>query len=521
LVSSYGRAATKYEDPYWVGEVDVDLQLPNVVTGTPIRLADRTPAGNKTASSSIVTLYFEPGMEGVRTALFHLCDGICDTDGDGLNDEDERLIHGTDSYENDTDSDGLLDGHEVQTYATNPLEPDSDGDGLQDEEEINTHATDPLDWDTDGDGLADSAEINVYLTDPLDADTDGDGFEDGEEVSAGSDPGDRFATPPADFEGSLILRTFANDQTAGAQFPFDQRFFIARPLGARCNPANGGATCGTETLQEGVPFEGSGSLQLARELYPFGIHFPRSALKATATGSLPQYSLYDYISTHASGVRNENGFFGPGFGPGKRTVTFTGAGGPAARVAVNPGANQFGGTMRLLGAMGAKRAHEHRNKVSVGAGLSSFGVLGSECTITCYATGAQSNFQYPRYRTIMGRGTTAYITTLGLPWTTGTVSIKATAGPFPTLFRRSGYDRRTANGLGTIQLVAPQLVKWEYPDRSAPWDRHTGAIGILRIKFVPEPSGWAMLAAGLGVLGVLYRLQITRYRSRSALHRVD
>jgi hypothetical protein len=100
----------------------------------------------------------------------------------------------------------------------------------------------------------------------------------------------------------------------------------------------------------------------------------------------------------------------------------------------------------------------------------------------------------------MGKATTAYITTLGFPWTTGTVSITATAGPFPTLFRRSGYDQRTAKGLGTIQLVAPHLVKWNFPDRSGPWDRHTGAIGVLRIKFVPEPSGWVMFAVGVGFL---------------------
>jgi hypothetical protein len=42
------------------------------------------------------------------------------------------------------------------------------------------------------------------------------------------------------------------------------------------------------------------------------------------------------------------------------------------------------------------------------------------------------------------------------------------------------------------------------PGRDAPWDRHTGAIGILRIKFVPEPAGPAMLAAGVGLLTVLY-----------------
>jgi hypothetical protein len=89
----------------------------------------------------------------------------------------------------------------------------------------------------------------------------------------------------------------------------------------------------------------------------------------------------------------------------------------------------------------------------------------------------------------MGKATTAYITTLGLPWTTGMVSITATAGPFPTLFQRTGYDHRTSMGLGTIQLVAPQLVRWDFPNRSGPWDRHTGAIGILRIKFAPEPSG--------------------------------
>jgi hypothetical protein len=252
-------------------------------------------------------------------------------------------------------------------------------------------------------------------------------------------------------------------------------------------------------------------VDLNRGLSPPGFGLPASAVRATATGSLPQYTPYNYISTHASNVRNRHyrGDFGPGFGPGKRTVTFPAGTGPGARVAITPGANQFGGTMRLLGAMGAKRAHVYKNKIFVGTGLSSFGVLGSECTITCYATGAQSNFQYHQYQTAMGKATTAYITSLGLPWTTGEVSITATAGPFPTLFRRTGYDHRTAKGLGTIQLVAPQLVRWEFLDRDAPWDRHTGAIGILRIKFVPEPSGWGVLVIGMG-LWIVLRLRSSR-----------
>ncbi len=51
---------------------------------------------------------------------------------------------------------------------------------------------------------------------------------------------------------------------------------------------------------------------------------------------------------------------------------------------------------------------------------------------------------------------------------------------------------------------------WDFPDRRGSWDRHTGAIGILRIKFVPEPSGWVMLVAGVGFLMVLYWRQSRR-----------
>ena len=99
----------------------------------------------------------------------------------------------------------------------------------------------------------------------------------------------------------------------------------------------------------------------------------------------------------------------------------------------------------------------------------------------------------------------AAITAWGFPWTTGMVTITATDGFFPTLFQRTGFDNRTSMGLGTVQLVAPLLVKWDFPGRDASWDRHTGAIGILRIKFVPEPATWPMVVAGAAFLGALYR----------------
>jgi len=77
-----------------------------------------------------------------------------------------------------------------------------------------------------------------------------------------------------------------------------------------------------------------------------------------------------------------------------------------------------------------------------------------------------------------------------------------------TPFRRKGYDNRTTYGAGTIQLVTPQLARWNFPDRDAPWDRHTGAIGILKLTFfVPEPSRWLLLGVGLGFLGALFRVR--------------
>jgi hypothetical protein len=42
---------------------------------------------------------------------------------------------------------------------------------------------------------------------------------------------------------------------------------------------------------------------------------------------------------------------------------------------------------------------------------------------------------------------------------------------------------------------------------SSGWGADVGAIGILRIKFVPEPSGWVVLVTGIGLLVVLYRVR--------------
>ncbi len=139
---------------------------------------------------------------------------LADSDGDGLSDGDEVLMHHTHPLRADTDGDGLGDGVEINTHGTSPLLGDSDGDHMPDAWEL-LHALDPLtpggddDVDSDGlanareyfhgtlpgnpdsdaDGLADGLEVDVHKTKPLVKDTDLDGVWDGEEaLTLGSNP---------------------------------------------------------------------------------------------------------------------------------------------------------------------------------------------------------------------------------------------------------------------------------------------------------------------------------------------
>lgn len=69
----------------------------------------------------------------------------------------------------------------------NPEGLDSDNDGISDDNEILVTGTDPEDADSDDDGLGDGVEVMNRMN-PLDPDMDRDGLSDGEEVARGSDP---------------------------------------------------------------------------------------------------------------------------------------------------------------------------------------------------------------------------------------------------------------------------------------------------------------------------------------------
>lgn len=159
-----------------------------------------------------------------------------DTDGDGLSDEVETDVVGTDPFDADTDDDGLSDGIEeqdgdgvVDASETDPLDPDTDDDGLLDGSEdanqngvVDVSETDPRDKDTDGDALQDGTESGLAApeamtgtdpgvfvpdsnpgstTDPLDPDTDGDGAADGVEDANQNGRVDAGETDPNVFDG--------------------------------------------------------------------------------------------------------------------------------------------------------------------------------------------------------------------------------------------------------------------------------------------------------------------------------
>ncbi len=105
-----------------------------------------------------------------------------DTDGDGIKDGIElHYTYNTNPLSADTDSDGVRDWDEI-VAGTDPLvannvpapapepapgeRPDRDGDGLFDDDETNVYGTNPDVFDSDGDGDSDGLEV-YNGTDPL------------------------------------------------------------------------------------------------------------------------------------------------------------------------------------------------------------------------------------------------------------------------------------------------------------------------------------------------------------------
>ncbi|MBI2041459.1 MAG: hypothetical protein HYT20_00380 [Candidatus Nealsonbacteria bacterium] len=144
-----------------------------------------------------------------------------DDDNDGLTDGQEIAL-GTDSLDPDSDGDRVRDGIDIfpldakewrdsdQDGLGDNQDSDNDNDGLENDEEIFVYGTNPLNSDSDNDRLSDKEEVNLG-TNALAADTDKDGVIDSE---------DKFPLDSSKAQASLLEAAKFFAKNRGIPLPY-------------------------------------------------------------------------------------------------------------------------------------------------------------------------------------------------------------------------------------------------------------------------------------------------------------
>ena len=131
-VTDFIRSRTNYDVTFLIAqEPRWNVTLPSLADG------DTQPD-----AMQLVSLEGAGASSGPRLRLVRLKD----SDNDGISDEAETTIFGTNPNNPDTDGDGLSDGDEILIYGTSPLNPDTDGDGMSDGAERDVLSPAPIRW---------------------------------------------------------------------------------------------------------------------------------------------------------------------------------------------------------------------------------------------------------------------------------------------------------------------------------------------------------------------------------------
>jgi hypothetical protein len=327
--------------------------------------------------------------------------------------------------------------------------------------------------------------------------------------------------------GSLSVQGFANDTTTGSTYPYTARVYLGIPLGTFCNEFKGLSPCSgaASVAQNGRPLNGyqhhslptvSGPvpfslaegrlkqrLGIPATTFTYGLNGTKRPANGVPGGSFSYYYPYIYSYSYADLKNAAGNFFGGGGGPGNWSKTLTESGLNAGSVKVTAGANKYGGTMGLLGFYFSNNGYQRSVGLSVAVSsnwLFSQVGAGKASTVGVGVTATGVNYGV---NTGVGATYTGFVKATAFPWTTGTVTVTATRGPFFSVQQRTGYDSRTGAGGGNIQMVSPMLTHWTCP--ACGTDYETGAVGVLNLEFVPEPENILMFVSGLSMLGLLYR----------------
>jgi len=332
-----------------------------------------------------------------------------------------------------------------------------------------------------------------------------------------------FCTPWASWDGGSATMRPAKGATAkttmfGGLIPplyRNPQFFSSggAPNATSCSAAST-VSGGPGIVQKGYPVIGTfTAITTGNQLggFNFGKAPATGSVGLRVTGLVGEFAAsypYIYSYTYAT-LRNGVGTFGPNYGPGSFTVAHTYGAVPVAKIQVKQGANKFGGTMEMLGALTTKACYYSANGCWLGGNDWKYNVAGASGAMTSAGVviaGYITTYTAVYYHTGLMTPSTFIGVGSRFPWTTGTITVTAKGrGPHKTVHTEHGYDNRnttTPYGKGTIQMVTPLITKWFGIE-----NYETGGIGILRIKFIPEPQTWAMLLAGASLIAVGHRMR--------------
>jgi hypothetical protein len=369
---------------------------------------------------------------------------------------------------------------------------------------------------------------------------------------------------PRLYDGSIIIKGFSNITTDGTTVPFEAYSPFPVPFGRHCLigayvpsqtsngtwgswslPAYGGqvatlhtskssdviASCEGTQYSYGSPLTGKGTLSTTGSsgssrtpASPRGFAINASEMSRLTSGaSLAYHGTPWNLRKNFADLKNAIGDFGAGKGPGRLGggLLFSGPASPPynsgkGSLTVTPGANNFGGTMRLLGTTYSFENYystwlADTNIVKYTWLLDYHGATGSVSgsnVIPAYGSGTALYIAKNKHLTNI---TTAHATVLS--WTTGTVTVTATGGPLHTVLVRKGSDNRNATGAGDIQMVSPMLTRWVFSGATKAY--YTGSIAQLNLRVAPEPHEWMLLSAGISMLGLLYCAKLAKRRPPS------
>ena len=365
------------------------------------------------------------------------------------------------------------------------------------------------------------------------------------------------------YTGTYTIQAFGNDTTTGGTIKLQGDDFSGYPWHENCHvgpyhaketitfpttmglntlmftlPKYGGQTAVHDTNADGIddralgclpsqnnigePISASGSLQTTGSVMgvrtandPRGIDLAVGVFKHFQLGgtlSLQSYGPYAFDVQYTN-FSNDSATFRAGAGIGNFTWSeqeMTAMANPRGIVVVKEGPNQFGGTMQMLGSFFSNEGFYYKAHLSVAkySWLFQYNGAGGATTVGGEIAGpGVTTTPNPIVTTLNGALYPSNVFGIHFSWTTGQVSLTAVQGPFPTVLARKGFDNRNATGLGEIQMVTPMLTRWVWLSGNY----ETASIGHLRLNFTPEPQEWLMLAAGVSMLGLLYR---SSWRSR-------